>query len=95
MQVNTELASFHAYIYGRVQGVFFRSYVARHARELGLVGYVRNLSNGSVEVMGEGVNQQLEELIELIKVGPTAARIDDCKIKWSDYTGNFLEFRIC
>ena len=90
--MNTERASFHAYIYGRVQGVFFRSFVARHARELGLWGYARNLSDGSVEVMAEGENEQLVKLTGLIKVGPTAARVDNYKIEWSNYSGNFLEF---
>jgi len=92
--VNTELASFHAYIYGRVQGVFFRSYVARHARKLGLVGYVCNLANGSVEVMVEGESRQLEKLIDLMKIGPAAARIDDYKINRADYSGNYADFRI-
>ena len=92
--MNTELASFHAYIYGRVQGVFFRSYIAGYARELGLFGYARNLSNGSVEVMAEGENEQLVKLVELIKDGPAAARVDDYKIEWSNYTDNFLEFHI-
>ena len=92
--MNTELASFHAYVYGRVQGVFFRSHVARHARELGLSGYVRNLSNGSVEVMAAGETGQLMKLEELIKIGPTAARIDDYKIEWSDHNDNYLEFHV-
>ena len=92
--MNTELASFHAYVYGRVQGVFFRSFVARHARQLELVGYVRNLSNGSVEVMAAGENGQLEKLVELIKTGPSAARVDDYKIRWSDYDDKYLEFHV-
>jgi acylphosphatase len=92
--VNAELASFHAYVYGRVQGVFFRSYVASHARQLGLIGYVRNLSNGSVEVMAGGEHGQLEKLIDLIKTGPSAARVDDYKIEWSDYDEKYLEFYV-
>ena len=92
--MNTELASFHAFVYGRVQGVFFRSYIASHARGLGLAGYVRNLSNGSVEVMAEGENERLVQLVEMIKGGPTAARVDDYKIEWSDYTDDYLEFHV-
>jgi acylphosphatase len=92
--VNTELASFHAYIYGRVQGVFFRSYLAKNARELGLVGFVRNLSNGSVEVLAEGNKQQLEKLIEFMKQGPSAAHVDEYKINWSKHSGEYLQFYI-
>ena len=43
-------ASLEASVGGLVQGVFFRAFVARRARELGLVGYVRNLPDGTVEV---------------------------------------------
>jgi acylphosphatase len=92
--VNTELASFHAYIYGQVQGVFFRSYLAKNARELGLVGFVRNLSNGSVEVLAEGDKKQLEKLIEFMKVGPSAARVDEYKITWSRPGGDYLQFHV-
>lgn len=92
--MNTELASFHAYIYGRVQGVFFRSYLAKNARELGLVGFVRNLSNGSVEVLAEGDKQQLEKLIEFMKQGPSAAHVDECKINWSRPVGDYLQFHV-
>ena len=92
--MNTELASFHAYIYGRVQGVFFRSYLAKNARELGLVGFVRNLSNGSVEVLAEGDKQQLEKLIEFMKHGPSAARVDEYKVNWSRPSEDYLQFHV-
>ena len=92
--MNTQLASFHAYVYGRVQGVFFRAYIASNARQLGLVGYARNLSNGSVEVMAEGEVEQLEKLIGLIKTGPSSARVDDYKIEWSEKSDKYLEFHV-
>lgn len=92
--MGTQLASFHAYVYGRVQGVFFRSYVARNARQLGLVGYVRNLSNGSVEVLAEGEVEPLEKLVESIKTGPSAARVEDHKIEWSEKSDKYLEFHV-
>ena len=92
--MNTELASFHAYIYGRVQGVFFRSYLAKNARELGLVGFVRNLSNGSVEVLAEGDKQQLEKLIEFMKHGPSTARVDEYKVNWSKPSEDYLQFHV-
>ncbi len=50
----TDLASLYAVVYGYVQGVFFRAFVARQAKELGLTGFVRNLPGGAVEVNAEG-----------------------------------------
>jgi len=82
-------------IYGHVQGVFFRYFAQDIARRLGLKGYVRNLSNGdAVEVEAEGNKQQLEKLVEQLKIGPPAARVKKVETNWSDYTGQFDEFRI-
>lgn len=50
----TDLTSVRATVSGRVQGVYFRDFTSRHARELGLTGYVRNLPDGkAVEVQAE------------------------------------------
>lgn len=92
--MSTELASFHAFVYGRVQGVFFRSYVAGCARELGLSGYVENVVDGSVEVKGEGNRQDLEKLVSLLKEGPTSARVVKVDTSWSEYTGRYSGFNI-
>jgi len=82
-------------VYGRVQGVFFRYFAQDIARRLGLKGYVRNLSNGdAVEVEAEGDRQQLENLVEQLKIGPPAARVKKVEINWSDYSGQFNDFRI-
>ena len=81
-------------VHGRVQGVFFRSFVAEVATKLGLFGYVRNLRDGTVEVYAEGEKEQLEELIEHLKVGPPAARVAKVATNWSEYTGNYSSFKI-
>lgn len=90
----TDLASLQANVYGRVQGVFFRDFVSRRARELGLVGYVRNLRDGTVEVWAEGERQQLEKLVGYLKVGPPTARVDEVVTSWSAYTGNYSGFSV-
>ena len=90
----TELVSLQATVYGRVQGVFFRAFVARWARELSLVGYVRNLHDGAVEVRVEGERQQLEKLVGYLKVGPPAARVDKVVTSWSEYTGDYSGFGV-
>jgi acylphosphatase len=89
-----EMASLQAFIYGRVQGVFFRAFVETRAEELNLTGYVCNLPGNMVEVAAEGEKSQLEKLAEYLKVGPPAAKVDDIKITWTDYTGKFTRFRI-
>jgi len=54
----------HLIVSGRVQGVFFRANVRNKANELGLKGYAKNLPDGNVEVVAEGDEEKLEELIE-------------------------------
>ena len=89
-----ELSSVQTIVYGRVQGVFFRDFVARRATELGLTGYVRNLPDGSLEVLTEGERKQLEKLVSYLKVGPSAARVEKVAISWSEYSGSYSGFRV-
>ncbi len=89
-----ELASLKATVYGRVQGVFFRGFVAGWAEKLGLTGYVRNLPNGTVEVSAEGERARLEELVKHLKEGPPAARVDRVATEWSAYTGSYRGFQV-
>jgi len=91
----TDLASVRAIVNGRVQGVFFRDFVSTQATELGLTGYVRNLPGGrAVEVQAEGEKEQLEKLLNYLKVGPPSARVEEVVTDWSEYTGNYSRFRI-
>jgi len=92
--VSNDLASLKATVYGRVQGVFFRAFVARHARDMGLAGYVRNLTEGAVEVWAEGERLQLERLSGFLREGPPGARVKEVVTSWSEYTGAFSDFRI-
>lgn len=88
-----DLVSLEARVYGRVQGVFFRASVTRQARELGISGYARNLTDGSVEVRAEGEQPKLSKLVEYLGVGPPAARVDKVTTHWSKYTGRYSGFR--
>lgn len=88
-------AALTAVVHGLVQGVNFRHFVMRHAMELGLTGYVRNvLLDGTVEVVAEGDGEGLEELLRHMRVGPRAARVDRVDASWSDYTGGFSRFEV-
>jgi len=88
-----ELANLRATVRGRVQGVFFRESTRQRAEQLGLAGYARNLPDRrTVEVVGEGERAKLEELVEFLKIGPPAARVDSVETEWSSYTGKYADF---
>jgi len=83
-----------AKVYGSVQGVNFRYFVTREARNLRLTGYVRNLPDGAVEVEAEGDRNQLQILVEQLKVGPPGARVTGVETSWSSYSGQFTAFEV-
>ena len=62
-------------IAGRVQGVFYRGSAARRAYELGVSGYARNLPDGRVEVLACGDVVALQQFVEWLWIGPSAARV--------------------
>lgn len=81
-------------VYGIVQGVGFRYFVYRKAKELGLVGFAKNLYDGSVLVIVEGEKEKLEKLYDFLKVGPSYASVDKIEVKYSSPTGTFNGFFI-
>ncbi|MBI2869660.1 MAG: acylphosphatase [Chloroflexi bacterium] len=89
-----ELAALQAVIHGRVQGVFYRSFVARHAAQLDIRGFVRNTPDGAVEVYAEGERGQLEKLLEHLRRGPPAAKVERVDTVWSERAGAFPDFRV-
>ena len=62
---------------GRVQGVGFRWFVRERARALGLTGWVRNTQDGAVEVLALGNNDALQRLRNLLRSGPSGARVSE------------------
>lgn len=84
----------HAVVRGDVQGVGFRYFVQRRAQQLGLVGWVRNNDDGSVELVAEGERDQLEQLKRALQEGPRMARVDRVDTQWSSGTGNLRGFEL-
>ena len=74
----------HLFVSGLVQGVFFRDSTRLKAEELGVTGWVRNLSDGRVEIMAEGEKEKVEELVEWVKKGSSAARVDNLDVEWQE-----------
>lgn len=84
----------HAFIHGVVQGVGFRFFVQRKAMEIGLVGYVRNLPNGSVEVVAEGEKGLLLDFVKDLKRGPSLSKVTVVDVNWEEATETFTEFDV-
>ncbi|MFQ5925033.1 MAG: acylphosphatase [Dehalococcoidia bacterium] len=89
-----EQAGLHAIVHGLVQGVNFRYFVLRHARDLGLTGYVRNRLDGAVEVKAEGEREKLGQLLRHLEVGPRGAWVERVEANWSEYSGAYSHFEV-
>ncbi|MGB9561933.1 MAG: acylphosphatase [bacterium] len=87
-------AAFHCIVEGEVQGVGYRFFAIRHANRLGIKGFVRNLDDGSVEVFAEGEREKLEEFLELLYDGPSAAFVRNIKLEWKPFKGEYTNFTI-
>ena len=81
-------------IRGRVQGVGFRWFVEREAHILGIAGWVRNRSDGTVEVLAIGSRDQLSGLRSRLREGPRAAREDDVQEAEAEPVKGLNSFRI-
>lgn len=82
-------------ISGVVQGVGFRNFVERRARELGLRGWVRNLSDGRVEVVASGTEGQLVTLEQYLHSGPRHSHVQTVEnVETSDEVDHCKTFEI-
>lgn len=82
----------HAIVKGKVQGVFYREFVRREAEAIGITGFVRNLKDGTVEIVAEGEEKQLKEFEKRFRKGPLMAFITDVEMKEEQHTGEFDGF---
>ena len=84
----------HLIVHGSVQGVFFRANAARKAIEPGLRGYAKNMADSSVEIVAEGNEKRLNELIEFCRKNPGASKVSKVDIKFENFKNEFNAFEI-
>lgn len=84
----------HVIISGRVQGVWFRATTKQKAEQLAITGWVRNTSNGCVEAILEGEEQQVKKMIEWCHIGPPLATVNKVEVKNQNPTDGFDGFSI-
>jgi acylphosphatase len=84
----------HLIVRGRVQGVFFRASAQEAAQRWGLLGFVRNLSDGAVEIVAEGDPESLARLRSWATHGPAGAIVDSVDDIAEKETGEFHRFAI-
>ena len=88
------LARVHCIVHGRVQGVAFRAATQRQARQLGVCGWVRNRPDGTVELLAEGEQVSVQQLVDWCQHGPPGARVTQVQVDWQPLTGEFVGFEI-
>ncbi len=81
-------------ISGAVQGVGFRYHTYQKARQLQVVGWVRNLPDGRVQVLAEGESDIIDQLISELKSGPSFSQVQNIEIEWSEPTGQHSSFEV-
>ena len=83
-----------AKVYGKVQGVWFRKYTLDSARDLAIVGMVKNLVDGTVLVNASGKDENLREFKRFLKTGSPNSRVDKIDYSWEDSSIKYLTFEI-
>lgn len=84
----------HAWVQGKVQGVGFRYYVRQLAVEVPITGWVRNLSDGRVELLAEGSRPDLEGLLAAVRHGPRGSQVSDVQVEWGAANGELHGFAV-
>jgi acylphosphatase len=79
---------------GKVQKVGYRDFVQDSARELGIIGYVKNLEDGNVKVVCEGKETEISEFINVIKVKNDFIDVVETSVEYEEPTGEFKVFKI-
>jgi len=89
-----DLQQIHAIVEGRVQGVSYRYFTQQAAHQIGVKGWVRNLPDGTVEVLAQGTDAQLDQFLNFLREGSPAAAVQEIDVEWQPCDDHFDLFRI-
>lgn len=81
-------------VYGTVQGVLLRFMTRERAKELKIKGYVKNLADGSVEIVASGKDDSINKLISWLKASPGQSDVTDLKLKWQTAESHWQGFEV-
>lgn len=84
----------HVIVAGRVQGVCFRSWSENRLNSIGVTGWIKNLSDGSVEAVVEGAGDKVQLAIKALQSGPSLAEVETVQVDYESPTGEFSRFSI-
>lgn len=89
-----EKIQMHVWVSGHVQGVGFRYFVRQQAGKLPISGWVRNVSDGRVEVLAEGERADLETFLAAVQHGPSGSAVTQLAVDWRSAAGQWSKFSI-
>ncbi len=79
---------------GKVQGVGYRDFVEKIAREYGLTGWIKNREDGAVEIVLQGIPDDLKSATEDLQAGSVLSRVDSIAVDWRTPKEQFDEFKV-
>lgn len=88
------MSTMHAVVKGKVQGVWFRAWTSDLAAEMKLSGWVRNMSDGNVELEASGSRDELDEFLERLHDGPPLARVTEVETQYRESDAHQGAFRV-
>lgn len=92
--LHSHLADLHAVVHGHVHGVGFRAWTERQAARLGLTGWVRNVPDGTVEMLVQGPRDQVVEVLRKLKASETPGEVEWVDRDLREPTETFRDFTI-
>lgn len=88
------MTEIHCIVSGKVQNVRYRDYIQGAAGELGLVGWVRNLPDGTVEVCAQGLPEILKDFVEYLHEGSLQSKVEAVSVDWRTARKTLDDFSI-
>ena len=84
----------YSVVTGKVQGVMYRTYIQEAATNLGLVGYTKNETDGTVRVVAQGMPDVLKEFVEYLHEGSSLSKVDSVSVDWRTAQVTYGEFSV-